>query len=69
MKKTRNLYHYQIRRCRRIEEYIVNQKIIENCFEKDTDILEEVKKQRRHDDEEDITIDGVADENIPNRFA
>ena len=69
MKKTRNLHHYQIRRCRRIEEYIVNQKIIENWFEKDTDILEEVKKQRRHDDEEDITIDGVADENIPNRFA
>ena len=38
-------------------------------MENDTDILEEIKKQRKLDNEEDITIDGEAGSKIPNTFA
>ena len=43
--------------------------MIENNVDNDTDIFEEIKKQRRNQVEEDITIDGVAGEEIPNKFA
>ena len=69
MKRTRNLYHYQIRRCRRIEDYIRNQKLVENCIENDNDIFDEIKRLRKCDVTEDITIDGVAGDGIPNKFA
>ena len=46
MKTTRNQYHYQIRRYRRVEDYIRNQKMIENGFNSDFDLFAEIKKQR-----------------------
>ena len=45
-----------------------NRKIIENCVENDTDLFAEIKKQRKNDNEEDVTIDGAAGSNIPNEF-
>ena len=68
MKKTRNLYHYQIRRCRRVEEYIVNKNIVENCINGDTDLFAEIKKHRK-DVEDDVTIDGASGKDIPGKFA
>ena len=68
MKHTRNLFHYQVRKCRRVEDYLRNRKIIENCVENDTDLFAEIKKQRKNDNEEDVTIDGAAGSNIPNKF-
>ena len=68
MKHTRNLFHYQVRNCRRVEDYLRNRKIIENCVENDTDLFAEIKKQRKNDNEEDVTIDGAAGSKIPNKF-
>ena len=31
MKKTRNQYHYQIRICKRVEDFVKNIKLVENC--------------------------------------
>ena len=45
MKRTRNKYHYQIRRCRRIEEFIRNRKIVENCLDDDMDLFKEIKSK------------------------
>jgi hypothetical protein len=44
MKHTRNVFHYQIRKCRRVENFINNKKIIENCIENDADLFTEIKK-------------------------
>ena len=68
MKTTRNQYHYQIRRCRRVEEYIVNKNIIENCINSDTDLFSEIRKQRK-EVEDDVTIDGASGKDIPGKFA
>ena len=69
MKKTKNTFHYQIRRCRRVEEFIKDLKIIENCLESDGDLLNEIKKQRSSGAEDDVTIDGASGKDIPNEFA
>ena len=69
MKHTRNLFHYQIRKCRRVEDYIRNKKIIENCLENDGDLFAEIRKQRSNSNEEDVTIDGASGDDIPNKFA
>ena len=69
MKKTRNVFHYQVRKCRRVENYLRNQNIIENCVENDKDLFAEIRKQRSNDNHEDVTIDGAAGKDIPNKFA
>ena len=69
MKVTRNKYHYQIRRCKRIEDFLRNKKIVENCFENDLDLFKEIKKQRQNGAEIDITIDGSSGKEIPQTFA
>ena len=40
MKKTRNQYHYQIRKCKRVEDFIKNKKLVENCLDGDNDLFE-----------------------------
>ena len=69
MKRTRNIFHYQVRKCRRVEDYIRNKNIIENCIEGDADLFAEIKKQRKNAADDDVTIDGVAGKDIPGRFA
>ena len=69
MKTTRNTFHYQIRRCRRVEDFIKNQKIIENCIETDEELFGEIKKQRRAGLDDNVTIDGASGKAIPNEFA
>ena len=68
MKKTRNEYHYQIRKCRRVEDFIRNHKIAQNCLENDADLFSEIKKQRANNNIEEVTIDGAAGQKIPNKF-
>ena len=69
MERTRNIYHYQIRKCRRVEEYIRNTNIIENCIDEDTDLFAEIKKQWKNATEDNVTIDGGAGKDIPGKFA
>ena len=56
MKHTRNKYHYQIRRCKRVGDIIRNNKLAENCFTNDLDLFSELKKQRKHACDENITL-------------
>ena len=69
MKRTRNRFHYQVRKCRRVENFIKNQKIVENCLDDDMDLFKEIKKQRSNTNEDDVTIDGAAGDDIPEKFA
>ena len=69
MKRTRNKYHYQVRKCKRVENFIKNQKIVENCLDNDMDLFAEIKRQRANDNEDDVTIDGSSGKDIPEKFA
>lgn len=68
MKKTRNEYHFKIRKCKRLEKLIINRKLIENCFENDLDIFAEIKKARKTPPEIVNFIDGSTGDEIPNTF-
>ena len=63
MKRTRNRFHYQVRHCRRVENF---QKIIENCIQ---DLFKEIKKYRGAGNQEELVIDGAIGEQIPEKFA
>ena len=69
MKHTRNTFHYQVRKCRRVEDFIRNRKLVENCLENDTDLFSKIRKLRSNDNQEDVTIDGAEGKDIPNKFA
>ena len=69
MKKNRNQFHYQIRKCKRVENFLINQKLIENCLDDNNDLFKEIKRQRGPDTSENVTIDGASGDNIPNKFA
>ena len=69
MKRTRNTFHFQVRKCRRVEDFIRNRKLVENCLENDTDLFSEIRKLRSNDNHEDVTIDGAVGKDIPNKFA
>ena len=66
MKKTRNLYHYQIRKCRKAEEKIKKNKFLDMCLNGDVDLFQEIKKMRKAP--EHVAIDGET-ENVPGHFA
>lgn len=69
MKQSKNRFHYQIRKCRRVENYLKNNKIIENCLENDTDLFKEIKRQRSNANVDEVTIDGAEGDDIPDKFA
>ena len=69
LKTTKNTFHYQIRRCRRVEDFIKNQKIVENCIDSDSELFEVIKKQRKGDSDDDVTINGASGKDIPAEFA
>ena len=52
-----------------MEKYLVNNKIVENCFENDNDIFKELKKCRKTNIEVSETIDGKNGKDIPDEFA
>lgn len=66
MKTTRNKYHYQLRKCRKLESFIKNSKLIENSFEDDIDLFKEIKKARATHSEAVTKIDGSTD--VENTF-
>ena len=47
MKKTRNVYHYQIRKCRKAEEKIKKNKFLDMCLNGEADMFTEIKKLRK----------------------
>ena len=68
MKKTRNEYHINIRKCKKLEKFIINNKLIENCFQNDLDLFAEIKKARKIKPDIAASIDGVSGNEIPEKF-
>ena len=68
MKKTRNVYHYQIRKCRKAEEKIKKNKFLDMCLNGEADMFKEIKKLRKAPEHVSDSIDGEK-EDIQGHFA
>ena len=63
MKKTRNIYHYQYRKCQRAEDRIRSDKLLNACLGQGGDLFKEIKAIRKSALAVATFIDGVG-ENI-----
>lgn len=70
MKRSRNSYHYAVRRLKRNAEAIKNHQLLEHCLNgNSTDLIKEFKKQNQCDRQNVTVIDGhCTDQNISNNF-
>ena len=58
MKRTRNLYHYAIRKCKRTVEHLKKDKLLNKCMSGNNNIFEEIRKMRKTVDHTPDKIDG-----------
>ena len=58
MKRTRNIYHYAIRKCKRATEYIKKEKLLNSCISGQNNVFDEIRKMRRTGDNIPVKIDG-----------
>ena len=68
MKRTRNIYHYQIRKARRMTECIRKNTLLDACINNNGDIFKEIRKLRRTQPTVSSVIDGN-NINIESHFA
>ena len=61
MKKTRNVFHYMLRKCRKSEEKIRSNKLLDACLKNNKNIFEEVKKLRKCKNDVANAIDGYTE--------
>ena len=61
MKHSRNVYHYQIRKCKKAENLIRKTKLLDACLNGNGDIFTEIKKMRKSQPVVASSIDGKAD--------
>ena len=67
MKRTRNRYHYAIRKCKKASDNIKKDKLMKSCKTSGNDVFDEIRKLRHVTTEPPASIDGY---NLPaNRFA
>ena len=68
MKRTRNIYHYQFRKCQKVEEVIRKNKLLEACLSNSgEDIFKEIKSMRNTRQVVATSVDGVK-EDVPDHF-
>ena len=67
MKKTRNVFHMQAKKCQRAEEKIRKNKLLNACLTGEGNIFSEIKSMRKTKPIVANSIDGVT-ENIPEHF-
>ena len=67
MKKTRNAYHFQYRKCKKAEIIIIKNKLLDACINGNGDIFTEIKKLRKSKPIVATSMDGVKDD-IPGHF-
>ena len=67
MKNTRNIYHYQFRKCRNAEEKIKKDRLLNACLGEGGDLFKEIKALRKSNAAVATSIDGVS-ANIPEHF-
>ena len=68
MKRTRNIYHLQIRKCKKAANTLKRNALLDACLNGKGDIFTEIRKIRRSPMAVANSIDGVT-ENIPTHFA
>ena len=68
MKRTRNRYHLEIRKKKRVIERMKHDKMLNSCLNKDGDIFKEIRKQRACKNSCPTSIDGRSKE-IPDYLA
>ena len=67
MKRTRNIYHYQYRKCKRAEEQIRRDRLLSACLGEGGDLFEELKALRKSKPTVATSMDGEKD-NISDHF-
>ena len=67
MKKTRNLYHFQYRKCKKAEEKIIKDKLLSACLGERGDLFEQIKNLRKSTPVVATSIDGNS-ANMPEHF-
>ena len=67
MKRTRNRYHMELKKCQKAEKIIKKTKLLNACLNGDGDLFDEIKKMRKTKVVVADKIDGVTKE-IPNHF-
>ena len=69
MKKTRNVYHFQIRKCKKMKDILKKNTFLRACIDnKNTGLFKAIRSQRRSAPTVANTIDGKS-EGIPDHFA
>ena len=68
MKRSRNLYHYQYRKCKKSEAIITKNKLLDACLNGNGDIFKEIKKLRASKATVAASMDGVKN-NISNHIS
>ena len=66
MKRTRNQYHYALRRCKRASEKIMKDKLVNSCINGKDNIFDKIQQMRRIKNKIPSTIDG--NDNPEKRF-
>ena len=66
MKRTRNIYHYHIRKCRRSADMVRKNKLMDDCLNGNGDVFEEIRKMRKVNKSLPHTMDGQT--NVTERF-
>ena len=59
MKRSRNIYHYHYRKCKKAEQTIVKNKLLDACLNGGGDIFKEIKKLRATKPTVAASMDGV----------
>ena len=67
MKNARNVYHYQLRKCKKHENMIKRNKLLDACINGNGDIFSELKKERKTKQIAASSIDGKVD-NVEEHF-
>ena len=67
MKRSRNIYHYNYKKCIKSEEKIKRNKLLDSCLNGGSDIFKELKKMRKCESLVSTTMDGKS-ENISEHF-
>ena len=68
MKRTRNIYHLQIRKCKKAADTLQRNALLNACINGNGDIYKEIRKMRKTNTTLVNTIDGIT-EDIPEHFA
>ena len=67
MKKSKNKYHYEYRKCQKAEERIKRNKLLDSCLNGGVDIFQEIKNLRKSKPVVATSMDGVKD-NVKDHF-